>query len=182
MKKKLKYFGIIFLIASFCTVFLFIYKLDDVKIDKRIKAEVIQELKTKKYLSFSHFGKKQVSTDLSLVENDTDTVYWQCNIREWEKLKSIQEINFHIGDGYSGTNINIIRLSTKYKVFIKDYNDDHHVPQKKYCIENPNLILDKKNYIKGDSIYGKIDFTIKEEIDRESSVYHVRGHFKSKIN
>jgi predicted RND superfamily exporter protein len=181
MKKRIKYGGIVFVIISSCLVFLFIYNLKGVKVDNKIKEKVIKNLKTKKKISFLN-DRKPVSTDFSLVKNNTDTVYWQCNINEWEKLKSVQEINFHIGDGFSGKNINIIKLSNKYKIFIEDFSDNNNIHPKKYYIENQNLILDKKNYNKGDSIFGKIDFTIKEKIDKEYSIYYARGYFKGRIN
>ncbi|KXH82964.1 hypothetical protein [Chryseobacterium kwangjuense] len=182
MKRKLKYLGITLLLAISCLLFLFIYKLDTVYIDSSIKGKAIKELKRKKYLSFLDDNKKQVSTDISLGKNETDTVYWQCKINEHEIFKSIQKINFHIGDGYSGTNINIIKTSKKYITFIKDYSDNMKENQKKYSIENQKLILDKKNYQKGDSIYGKINLKIQESVNKESSVYYIDGYFKGKIN
>lgn len=165
-----------------CLISLFIYKLDNVKTDKGIKEKAIEELRTKKYLSFLDDHKTTVSTDISFKKNGTDTVYWQCTISECGNLKLMQKINFHFGDGFSVININVIKLSSKYKTFIEHYSDYNSKNSKKYYIKNQNLILDKKTYKKGDSIFGKIDLIIKEENNSEINFSKLKGYFKGKID
>lgn len=177
---NLKYLGKIFIVILICLVSLFIYKLDTVKTDKSIKEKAIKALKGKKYSSLTDRKDNQVSTDISLDKNKTDTVYWQCSINEYENFKLMQKINFHIGDGYSGMNINVVKLSNKYKTCIEHYSDTSE-SSKKYSVENQNLILDKTSYKKGDSMYGKINLKVEEKINNKNFIYYVEGYFKDKI-
>lgn len=177
---NLQYLAKIFIVVLICLVSLFIYKLDTVKTDKSIKEKAVKALKGKKYSSLSDINDNQVSTDISLDKNKTDTVYWQCSINECENFKLMQKINFHIGDGYSGININVIKLSNKYKTSIVHYSDTSE-SSKKYSVESQSLILDKKGYKKGDSMYGKIDLKVEEEINNKNFIYYVKGYFKGKI-
>lgn len=92
----------------------------------------------------------------------------------------MQKINFHIGDGYSGININVVKLSNKYKTYIEHYSDTSE-SSKKYSVENQNLILDKTSYKKVDSMYGKINLKVEEKINNKNFIYYVEGYFKDKI-
>lgn len=178
MKKNIK-IGVILFIITFLSIC--IYKLDTVKIDSKIKGKANIELKKKKYMSFLKNGKNEVSTDISLEKNDTDTVYWQCEINEATHLDFIKRIHFHMGDGFSGVNINMIKFFNIYRTSVNNYTDNTSDHPKKFTVQNQTLILDKNNHKKGDSIFGKINLKVEEKMEGQNSIYYVEGYFRGKI-
>lgn len=178
MKKNIK-IGLVLFIITFLSIC--IYKLDTVKIDNKIREEANKELKNKKYMSFLENSKNEVSTDISLEKNDTDTVYWQCEINEALHLNFIKRIHFHMGDGFSGLDINMIKFFNTYRISVNSYTDNVSDPPKKFTVQNQTLILDKNNHKKGDSIFGKINLKVEEKMEVQNSIYYVEGYFRGKI-
>lgn len=149
-----------------------------INIDNNIKQKALQELNSKKYFSFFDNNTK-VTTDFSLEKNKMDTVYWQCTVNEANILKFI---DFHLGDGYSGMKISLIKLASRYTISIKDYTDNLNSVNSKYEIIHQKIILDKENYKKGDSIFGRVDLKILEKQNKEKFIHNAGGYFKGKIN
>lgn len=176
--KIFRYSGYTFILCVFCLIIIYSFIFKSVSIDRSIKQKALQELNSKKYFSFFDNNTK-VTTDFSLEQDKTDTVYWQCTINEANILKFI---DFHVGDGYSGMNISLIKLANRYRISIQDYTDNLNSVNSKYEIIHQNLTLDKENYKKGDSIFGRIDLKILEKRNKEKLIHTAGGYFKGKVN
>lgn len=162
---------------------IFFLKLNRIKTDETIRFKSLSELKQKKFFSIFN-NNTEVTTDFSWDQIRTDTVYWRCSIDENRKLKFIQFINFKTGDGYGGMNINVIKIFNRFTVFVEPYTDNpiNKINKENYSINYQNLILDKKNYKTGDSIFGRIDLEIEENHARKKIMHNGGGYFKIKLN
>lgn len=82
------------------------------------------------------------------------------------KEKGILFILIVIGDGYSGTTINIMKMGKFYNLYIDDYTDSiDDEKENTYKILKKEIILDKETYKVGDSIFGKVKLEVSENND-----------------
>lgn len=82
------------------------------------------------------------------------------------KEKGILFISIKMGDYFSGTKINIMKMGRFYNLYIDDYTDSvDDEKENTYKILKKEIILDKETYKVGDSIFGKLKLEVSENND-----------------
>ena len=152
-------------------------------VDSDIKncAEIIN-LNSKKLFSIYPDSDKTVTTDFYLDEEQkNDTVFYTCRFEETGILNS-KRISFVSGDGFSGLTINVTKFGPFFRTDIEHYTDDlsnNNLPE--YHVTEQSLTLDKSDYKKGDSIYGRIKIKVIREFDKNKHEYESLGYFRTKL-
>jgi|GEM_PF-1707514 len=185
MKKVLKFIFPSILLIFILGIVYFLSKWKKVNIDENIgKSAEIKQLDKKNFDSlFLIFDSTKVNTDFEIFENKSNTVTFNFDVNKSSKFPNTTFLNFNSGDGFSGVNVNV----TKYKKFfhssIKSYSDVvgtfDFLNSDKYAIKTQKLTLNKSEYNKGDSIYGKIELQI--EFKPDHSIYSSKGYFRSVV-
>jgi hypothetical protein len=89
------------------------------------------------------------------------------------------EIDFRIGDGFSGGGYSISVVKNRYNISAYSYSDSpSNAPEKDVKVLKSELILDKNSYKKGDRMYGYVNFKIQEKYGAEKYITEQRGYFK----
>ena len=152
-------------------------------VDSDIKncAEIIN-LNSKKLFSIYPDSDKTVTTDFYLDEEQkNDTVFYTCRFEEtW--ILNAKGISFVSGDGFSGLAINVTKFGPFFRTDIEHYTDDlsnNNLPE--YHVTEQSLTLDKSDYKKGDSIYGRIKIKVIREFDKNKHEYESLGYFRTKL-
>jgi len=92
-------------------------------------------------------------------------------------------IQISLDGGLSGSGFFIKYKNNKFKISLFTYNDQPGTNFSNYRVLNENLVLDKANFVIGDSIYGKVNFEILENSKMREEVRHkFHGYFVTKIN
>lgn len=152
-------------------------------VDSDIKncAEIIN-LNNKKLFSIYPDSDKTVTTDFYLDEEQkNDTVFYTCRFEETGILNS-KRISFVSGDGFSGLTINVTKFGPFFRTDIEHYTDDlsnNNLPE--YHVTEQSLTLDKSDYKKGDSIYGRIKIKVIREFEKNKHEYESLGYFRTKL-
>lgn len=185
MKKILRIFAVIisFFIVILIGVFFYFFN-NKIVIDSQIKKDLaIKNLNHKILFSFYDNPKeKSVTTDFYFDEKlQNDTVFYQCRFEETGILNT-KIISFVSGDGFSGLKINITKFGNFFRTDIENYTDNlNDTNLTKYNVKKQTLTLDKNNYKKGDSIYGKINLKVIKESQNGNEEYESFGYFKTKL-
>lgn len=155
-----------------------------VNVDSDIKnsAEIINLNNKKLFSIYPDSDIKAVTTDFYLDEEQkNDTVFYTCRFEETGILNS-KRISFVSGDGFSGLTINVTKFGPFFRTDIEHYTDDlsnNNLPE--YHVTEQSLTLDKSDYKKGDSIYGRIKIKVIREFEKNKHEYESLGYFRTKL-
>ncbi len=133
---------------------------------------------------FLNTGSSAIRTDFSFNrEAKNDTVGFSFHPSLHENSENRLSLNFNSGDGYSGLNVDVMKIGNWFSASVKTYTDNlkpfDFLERDRYSVKKQKLILDKPEYKKGDSIFGKIELKIQSNINE--SVYQAGGYFRGKI-
>jgi len=189
MIKVLKKIGIIFLILLLVLglSFLLVFP-NKISVNEKIKfAPEMRKLKSKKINPLINIGgnSKEANTDFYLdykTENKNE-VFFRFHANLNEKPIKFETLNFRISTGFNGTSVEVHKINNRFKTIVSDFTDN--TAQEKlteYKVLSQELTLDKINYKRGDSIFGKIKLEIEEKrTDDTKAKYISQGYFKHKI-
>lgn len=189
MIKVLKKIGIIALILFLVLglSFLLVFP-NKISVNEKIKfTPEIKKLKTKKINPlFTIDGiSKEANTDFYLdykPENKNEVSFrFHANLNE--KPIKFETLIFSLSTGFNGTSVEVYKINNRFKTIVSDFTDN--TAQEKltdYKILSQELTLDRINYKRGDSIFGKIKLEIEEKrTDDTKAKYISQGYFKYKI-
>lgn len=175
----------IILAVSILGIFYFFSKWNKISIDENIgKSRGINNLNSKVFdHAFIIFDSAKIRTDFEIFETRDDTVYFNLNINKSLRSENIYSLTFNSGDGFSGVNISILKYRNFFYTSAESYTDDKSlfdfVKSERYTVKKQKLTLDKSQYKKGDSIFGKIELQIK--FKPTDSIVNSKGYFRSII-
>lgn len=185
MKRILKLILLFILTVSILGAIYFISKWNKISYDENIdKSKGIKILDKKIFQNFFlNSDLAKVKTDFELFENKSDTVSFNFNSTLNPKYPNLLILRFNRGDGYSWININVLKYKNYFYTTAESYTDvvstSDFLESEPYIIKQQKLTLNKSNYKKGDSIYGKIELEIK--FTPNDSIYNAKGYFRSLI-
>ncbi|MCU7617076.1 hypothetical protein NZ698_07695 [Chryseobacterium sp. PBS4-4] len=185
MKKNLKYTFLIILAVSILGIVYFFSKWNKVNIDENIgKSKGINNLNSKVFdHAFIIFDSAKVRTDFEIFEKKDDTVSFNLNINKSLTTENIYSLIFNSGDGFSGVNISVLKYRNFFYTSAESYSDDESLSgfgkSERYTIIKQKLTLDKSEYKRGDSVFGKIELQIK--FNPTDSIMDSKGYFRSII-
>lgn len=168
----------VFLIMTLSYFFFF----QKINIDSHISnSKEIKNLNKKIFWSLGYPKQSEISTDYTCEINANDTVIYIFNAYLSPKFKSIGTLELATSTGYGGNKVNIYKIGNRFRVDINDYSDNivEKDINKGYKILSKNLILDKENYKKNDSIFGRIQ--IKFLNKNTNLINESSGFFKGKL-
>ena len=185
MKKILKNTLLVILIISSIGILYFISKWNRINIDENIgKSQEIKNLDSKVFdHTFLIFDSTKVQTDFKIFANKNDTVTFNFNASKSPKLENIETLIFNSGDGFAGVNINILKYKNFFYTSAENYTDAKRtfdfLESGRYQVKKQKLTLNKSEYNKGDSIFGKIELQIKFTPTNE--IINSNGYFRGII-
>ena len=185
MKKILKNTLLIILIISILGILYFLSKWNRINIDKNIgKSKEIKNLNSKVFdHTFLIFDTVKVKTDFEISGNVSDTVTFNFNASKSPKSKNLDFLTFNSGDGFAGVNINVLKYKNFFYTSAETYTDVKRtfdfLESERYQIKKQKLTLNKSEFKKGDSIFGKIELQIK--FNPTNEIINSKGYFRSKI-
>ncbi|MPS64002.1 MAG: hypothetical protein DI622_04985 [Chryseobacterium sp.] len=92
-------------------------------------------------------------------------------------------IKISVEEGLSGSGFFIKCKNKKFKVLLHTFDDQSGTKFSNCRILHQNLVLNKANFVVGDSIYGKINFEILENSEFRGEIKHkFQGYFVTKIS
>lgn len=183
MKNTLKIFLILIIALAFIFTAFFFLKFNKVEYRSSIaNTPEIKKLNKKVFdPGFLNTGSSAINTDFSFnhkVKNDTVGFNFHPSIHE-----NGLTLHFNSGDGYSGLNIEILKLGSWFSSSTETYTDNvkpfDFLDRDRYSVKKQKLILNTPEYKKGDSIFGKIELEIHSHI--QDSIYQADGYFRGKI-
>ena len=186
MKIILKFIVLFILIISILGAIYFVSKWNKINYDENINnLKGIEILDKKVFQNFYiNSDSAKIKTDFELFENKSDTVNFNFSSTLNPKHPNLLFLKFNSGDGYSGVNINILKYKNYFYTTAETYTDVistfDFLDSDPYIIKKQKLTLDRSNYKKGDSIFGKIELEIK--FTPNDSVYYAKGYFRSLID
>lgn len=186
MRKFLRFFILTILCILILGITYFLLKWNKINIDNNIGNSIeIKNLNNKVFdQSFLIFDSTIVKTDFEIFETKHDIVTFNFNANKSPNNSNITILNFNSGDGFSGVNLSVIKYRKYFFPSIESYTDVKRtfdfLESNKYTIKKSKLFLDKSEYNKGDSIFGKIELEIK--FNPNDSIYHSKGYFKSVVD
>ncbi|MCY0970823.1 hypothetical protein ACM642_17200 [Chryseobacterium sp. CY353] len=185
LTKSLKYiFRIIITILFLGTVY-FVSKWNKIDIDKNIgKSREVNNLNSKVFdPAFIMYDPAKIRTDLEIFERKGDTVSFNLNITKSLRSDHIYFLNFNSGDGFTGVNLKVSKFGHFFYTSSEYYTDSKSMldflESERYTVKKQKLTLDKSQYKKGDSIFGKIELQIK--FNPTDSITNSKGYFRSII-
>ena len=189
MKKILKIFTfiVIFLIVIVSVAFLVLFR-NKISVNENIKfSPEIQNLKLKRLNPFFNLAgqKESENTDFYLdykSENKNEVSFrFHANLNE--KPIKFETLIFSLSSGFNGTSVEVYKINNRFKTIVSDFTDNAAQDNlTEYKILSQELTLDKINYKRGDSIFGKIKLEIEEKsTDDTKTKYLSQGYFKYKI-
>ena len=108
-----------------------------------------------------------------------NSIYFTNYKTSCEIINDTVNITINNNNGYYGNGIRIQVFDGKY--FIKNINPKtikNELKFVEYPVEKENLILDKSQYKKNDSIFGFVDYTCNTS---PKNTKNMRGYFKTKV-
>lgn len=167
--KKGFLFATLGLLSCMCLIGYFYIKWDKVGIDEGLKKNIT-------YTTF----KEELNEIPQTTNLETESIFspYKCSIYDH---KYYLEINFRIGDGFSGGGYNIDVVKNRYKISEYSYTDhpSSSKPEKSMKVIKSELKLDKSTYTKGEYAYGYLDFKIQHKYGSETYIDEGRGYFKA---
>lgn len=185
MKKIIKYTSLGILTIFILLIAYFFSKCNKINIDQNIaKSSGINSLNSKVFdQSFIMFDSANVRTDFEIFEKKNDTVNFNFSVHKSPISENIFSMDFSSGDGFSGVNVNILKYRNFSYATIESYTDNKRMfdflESDNYTVKKQKLTLNKSQYKKGDSIFGKIELQIK--FNPNDSIYNAKGCFRSII-
>lgn len=182
MKKTLKFFIFIIISIIILGITYFLSKWNEITVDKNIgKSIEIKNLDKKKFNhTYLIFDSTKVKTDFELFEIKNGTVSFNFDASKSSKYQSITSLRFNSGDGFSGVDIGVLKYKKKFFCYAESYTDNigafDFLKPEIYTIKKQKLTLNKIEYNKGDSIFGKIELEIK--FKPNDSIYSAKGYFR----
>ena len=172
---------ILFLILGLSFLLVFPNK---ISVSEKIKFEPeMNKLQTKKINPLFNIGgnSNEANTDFYLdykPENENDVSFmFHANLNEKPKFLTL---NYRLSTGFNGTSVKVYKINNRFKTIVSDFTDN--TAQEKlteYKVLSQELTLDKINYKRGDSIFGKIKLEIEEKrTDDTKAKYISQGYFK----
>ena len=185
LTKKLKYIFLIIITVSFLGIVYFISKWNKIDIDKNIgKSRAVKNLNSKVFdPAFIMLDSAKIRTDLEIFGRKDDTISFNLNITKSVRSDHIYFLNFNSGDGFTGVNITVSKFGNFFYTSSEFYTDNKRMfdflESERYTVKKQKLTLDKSQYKKGDSIFGKIELQIK--FNPTDSITNAKGYFRSII-
>lgn len=186
MKNILKIFLILIIALAFIFTAFFFLKFNKVEYQSSVlNSTAIKKLNKKVFApGILNTGSSAISTDFSFNrEAKNDTIGFSFHPSLHENSENRLRLNFNSGDGYSGLNIEVMKIGSWFSSSVETYTDKvkpfDFLDRDRYSIKKQKLILNKPEYKKGDSIFGKIELEIQSNID--DSRYQAGGYFRGKI-
>ncbi|UZT97930.1 hypothetical protein ODZ84_22635 [Chryseobacterium fluminis] len=185
MRKNLKDIFLIILAVSILAIVYFFSKWNKIDIDENIgKSREINDLNSKVFdPAFLMFDSAKIRTDFEIFEKEDDTVSFNLKINKSLRSENIYSLTFKSGDGFSGINIDVLKYRNFSYTSAEFYTDDKSmfdfINSGRYTLKKQKLTLNKSQYKKGDSIFGKIELQIK--FNPTDSIVNSRGYFRSII-
>lgn len=162
MKKIIKYTFLTISSLSILIIGYFFQKCNKINIDKNLdKSSGINNLNSKVFdQAFIMFDSATVRTDFEIFEKEDDTVNFNFNVHKSPNSENIYFMTFNSGDGISGVNVHVHKYRNFSYTSIESYTDNNSVSDflksDRYTLKKQKLTLNKSQYKKGDSIFGKI--------------------------
>ena len=189
MKKILKIFTfiVVFLIVIVGVAFLVLFS-NKISVNENIKfSPEIQNLKFKRLDPFLNLVGQKESPNTNFYldykpENKNEVSFrFSANLNE--KPIKFETLIFSLSTGFNGTSVEVYKINNRFKTIVSDFTDNAAQEKlTKYKILSQELTLDKINYKRGDSIFGKIKLEIEEKrTDDTKTKYLSQGYFKYKI-
>lgn len=183
--KILKNTLLIFLIITILGILYFLSKWNRINIDENIgKSRDIKNLNSKVFdHTFLILDTAKAKTDFKISENESDTVTFNFNASKSPKIENLDSFIFNRGDGFAGVNINVLKYKNFFYTSTETYTDVKKIfdflESERYDIKKQKLTLNKSEFKKGDSVFGKIELQIKFKPTNE--IINSKGFFRSKI-
>jgi len=130
------------------------------------------------------FDSTKVKTDFEIYKKLSDTVTFNFSANKNPNYSNLTLLTFNSGDGFAGVNINVVKYKSFFYASSESYTDNKRtfdfLEPERYIIKNQKLTLNKTQYKKGDSIYGKIELEIKFTPTNE--IVNSEGYFRSIVD
>lgn len=185
MKKFLKILGIILGISIVILFFSYQFFFTKINFDENIKNnQRIKNLDKKVFWSFGleQIKKpKKISTDFTLDGKQNDTINFTFHASQSEEYRNIGEFQIHFSTGFNGINIFLYRLKNRFRTEIDEFSDNvvENENKKRYKIISQKLTLDKENYKKNDSVFGKLEIRF-EDLENNFKTNSI-SYFRTKM-
>ncbi|WP_143106482.1 hypothetical protein [Chryseobacterium formosense] len=185
MKKIIKYAFLTIISLSILVIGYFFSKCNNINIDENLEnSSGINNLNSKVFdQAFIMFDSAKVRTDFEIFEKEDDTVNFNFDVHKSPNSENIYSMTFNSGDGFSGVNVHILKYRNFSYTSIESYNDNKSMFDflkfDRYTLKKQKLTLNKSQYKKGDSIFGKIELQIK--FNPTDSIFTSKGYFRSII-
>ncbi|MDY3363678.1 hypothetical protein JSO61_007030 [Riemerella anatipestifer] len=183
--KILKIFFLIILGISILGAIYFLSKWNKINIDKNIGKSInIKNLDKKVFdQTYLIFDSTKVTTDFELFKNQNDTVTFSFSASKSPKSRNITLLNFNHSNGFTGVNINVTKFENHFFTSTESYTDNigifDFLKPEELVVKNQKLTLNKSEYKKGDSIFGKIELEIKSTPNNE--MLNSKGYFRGVV-
>lgn len=183
MKKLFKITGIILGIAILIIFFSYQFFFTKINFDENIKNDQrIKNLDKKVFWSFGleQINKpKKISTDFTLDGKQNDTINFTFHASQSEKYKNIGQFQVYSSTGFNGINIFLYRLKNRFRTEIDEFSDNVVENEKRFKIISQKLTLDKKNYKKNDSVFGKLEIRFEDLVNNSKT--NSISYFRTKM-
>lgn len=122
----------------------------------------------------------KISTDFTLDGKQKDTINFTFHASQSEKYKNIGQFQIHFSTGFNGINIFLYRLKNRFRTGIDEFSDNAVENKKRFKIISQKLTLDKENYKKNDSVFGKLEIQFEDLINNSetNSISYFRAKMK----
>jgi hypothetical protein len=183
MKKKIKFLFLLFSFIAISVIIYFFAKWSKVNHDNNISNSIgIKNLDKKIFdQTYLILDSTRVKTDFEIFKKANDTVSFNFNANKNSEHPNLLTLHLNSGDGFAGVNVEVYKYKNFFYTSVESYTDNRKtfdfLEPDSYVVKKQKLTLNKSDYKKGDSIFGKIELEIK--FTPNDSIYNSTGYFKN---